>query len=73
MIVSLVIVYYCFKKSLSLIPVLGLLSCGYLMTELGWTNWARFLIWLATGLVLYFFYSYRHSKLAAGERETAGK
>jgi hypothetical protein len=34
------------------------------MTELGWTNWARFLIWLVAGLVLYFFYGYRHSRLA---------
>jgi amino acid transporter len=64
LIVSVVITFYCFKKSLSLIPVLGLLTCGYLMTELGWTNWARFLIWLATGLALYFVYGSRHSKLA---------
>ena len=54
----------CFLKRLSLIPVLGLLSCGYLLTELGITNWIRFLIWLAIGLVLYFLYGYRHSKLA---------
>ena len=54
----------CFVKRLSLIPVMGLLSCGYLMTELGITNWIRFLAWLAVGLVLYFLYGYRHSKLA---------
>lgn len=54
----------CFRKSLSLIPVLGLLTCGYLMTQLGWTNWMRFLIWLVTGLVLYFLYGFSHSKLA---------
>lgn len=64
LVVSLVISIYCFTKELSLIPVLGLLTCGYLMTELGWTNWARFLIWLVAGLVLYFFYGYRHSRLA---------
>lgn len=52
-----------FIKKLSLIPVLGLLSCLYLMTELGYTNWLRFLIWLAIGLVIYFTYSYRKSKL----------
>ncbi|MDQ3134059.1 MAG: amino acid permease, partial [Acidobacteriota bacterium] len=39
----------CFVKRLSLIPVLGLLSCGYLMTELGITNWTRFGLWLAIG------------------------
>src|SRR5690606_4078752 len=40
-----------FIKNLSLIPVLGLLSCSYLMTELGFLNWVRFLIWLGIGLV----------------------
>jgi basic amino acid/polyamine antiporter, APA family len=64
MAVSLIITIYCFTRELSLIPVLGLLTCGYLMTELGWTNWARFLIWLAAGLALYFVYGARHSKLA---------
>ncbi len=54
-----------FIKKLSLIPVLGLASCFYLMTELGYTNWLRFLIWLVIGLVIYFFYSRNHSKLAA--------
>lgn len=52
-----------FIKKLSLIPVLGLLSCLYLMTELGYTNWLRFLIWLALGLVIYFSYGYHKSKL----------
>ncbi|MGH9838639.1 MAG: amino acid permease [Blastocatellia bacterium] len=58
----------CFKRSLSLIPVLGLLTCGYLMTQLGWTNWMRFLIWLVAGLVLYFCYGFWHSRLAPSER-----
>ncbi|MEO7961800.1 MAG: amino acid permease [Ginsengibacter sp.] len=52
-----------FIKKLSLIPVLGLASCFYLMTELGYTNWMRFLIWLVIGLVIYFLYSRNHSKL----------
>lgn len=52
-----------FIKRLSLIPVLGVLSCTYLMTGLGVTNWLRFGIWLAIGLVIYFLYGYRHSKL----------
>jgi amino acid transporter len=50
-------------KNLSLIPVLGLSSCFYLMTELGYTNWMRFLIWLIIGLFIYFLYSRYHSKL----------
>lgn len=52
-----------FTKRLSLIPVLGLLSCSYLMTELGITNWLRFGAWLLVGVVVYFLYGYRHSKL----------
>jgi amino acid transporter len=53
-----------FVKNLSLIPVLGLASCFYLMTELGYTNWLRFLIWLVVGLLIYFLYSRHHSHLA---------
>ncbi len=52
-----------FRKNLSLIPLLGLTSCGYLMTELGWTNWLRFGIWLLVGLTIYFLYSRQNSKL----------
>jgi len=53
-----------FIKNYSLIPVLGLISCFYLMTELGTTNWLRFIIWLIIGLVIYFNYSNKNSKLA---------
>ncbi|HJP62111.1 MAG TPA: amino acid permease [Mucilaginibacter sp.] len=53
-----------FIRSLSLIPVLGLLSCLYLMTEMGYTNWLRFLVWLVVGLIIYFSYSYRNSTIA---------
>ena len=57
-----------FLKKLSLIPVLGVLSCTYLMTELGVTNWIRFGIWLLIGFVVYFFYGYSHSKLRMSDR-----
>jgi len=50
-------------KRLSLIPVLGLLTNLYLISELGITNWMRFLIWLVIGLTLYFSYGNKHSKL----------
>ena len=63
LVAATVLAYQCFKRSLSLIPVLGLLTCGYLMTELGWTNWLRFLIWLVVGLLLYFVYGKNHSRL----------
>jgi amino acid transporter len=51
-------------KRLTLIPVLGLLLCTYLMTELGISNWTRFLVWLLIGLAIYFGYGYVHSNLA---------
>ena len=47
----------------SLIPLLGLLTNLYLMCELGITNWMRFGIWLVIGLVLYFTYGSRNSRL----------
>ncbi|MBE9584387.1 amino acid permease [Mucilaginibacter sp. JRF] len=62
-IVSAGIAVVSFIKNLSLIPVLGLLSCLYLMTELGYINWLRFLAWLVIGLVIYFTYSYKNSAL----------
>jgi len=45
------------------VPILAILSCGYLMAELPWPTWERFFIWLALGLVVYFAYGYHHSKL----------
>ncbi|MDP4291411.1 MAG: amino acid permease [Bacteroidota bacterium] len=47
----------------SLVPVLGVLTNLYLISELGTTNWLRFIIWLVIGLALYFTYGSRHSKL----------
>jgi basic amino acid/polyamine antiporter, APA family len=53
-----------FTKNFSLLPVLGILTNLYLMTELGWSNWQMFIIWLVIGLTIYFLYGYQHSKLA---------
>ena len=64
LIICVIISYYCYTKNLSLIPVLGLISCLYMMCELGISNWIGFGIWLIIGLVVYFAYGYRHSKLA---------
>ena len=61
--ISLWFGYRTFVRNYSLIPVLGLLINLYLMTELGYTNWIRFLGWLLIGLVIYFTYSYKNSKL----------
>nr|WP_121273910.1 amino acid permease [Pedobacter schmidteae] len=60
---SIVITWFSIRKNLSLIPVLGLLSCLYMMCELGISNWIGFGIWLIVGLVVYFLYGYKHSKL----------
>lgn len=46
-----------------LIPVLGILSCGALMTFLPAETWMRFGIWILIGVVFYFVYSIHHSKL----------
>jgi APA family basic amino acid/polyamine antiporter len=64
--VAIIVSIYTFIKNFSLIPVLGLLSCFYLMAQESHTNWWRFIIWLAVGLVVYFTYGKKHSKLAGG-------
>jgi APA family basic amino acid/polyamine antiporter len=46
-----------------LIPILGIVVCLAMIYGLGWTNWLRLLLWLAIGLVIYFFYGKKHSKL----------
>ena len=65
--ICIIVSFYCFTKNLSLIPVLGLLSCLYMMCELGISNWIGFGIWLAVGLIVYFAYGYKHSKLGNPE------
>ena len=60
---AIVLTWYGIRRQLSLIPVLGLLTNFYLMAQLGVTNWLRFLVWLAIGLIIYFSYGRRHSKL----------
>jgi APA family basic amino acid/polyamine antiporter len=47
-------------------PLLGVLFCVALMLSLPLETWGRFFIWLAVGLLIYFFYSVRHSKLRHG-------
>jgi len=46
-----------------LVPILGIVVCGAMIFGLGWTNWARLIVWLAIGLVIYFGYSRKNSKL----------
>ena len=56
------------------VPILGIIFNGYMMYKLGWVNWARLLIWLVIGMVVYFTYGRHHSKVqiaaAGGENKT---
>lgn len=46
-----------------LVPILGMIVCGAMIFGLGWANWIRLGIWMVVGLVIYFTYSIRKSKL----------
>lgn len=52
-----------FKHNFSLLPVIGILINLYLMSELGASNWIIFIIWLVIGLVIYFTYGHKNSKM----------
>jgi basic amino acid/polyamine antiporter, APA family len=48
-----------------LVPILGVLFNGYMMYKLGWLNWARLIVWLIIGLIVYFAYGQKHSRVQA--------
>jgi basic amino acid/polyamine antiporter, APA family len=52
------------RENLSLIPLLGLICCLYMMAQLSIWNWIYFTVWLLIGLVIYFGYSRKNSKLS---------
>jgi amino acid transporter len=60
---AVVLAVFSFFKNWSLIPVLGMLSCMYLMIEIPAISWSWFFAWMGFGLLLYFSYGYRNSKL----------
>jgi APA family basic amino acid/polyamine antiporter len=47
-------------------PILGVIFCFVLMLSLPLETWLRFFGWLGIGLLIYFLYSVRHSKLRRG-------
>jgi len=49
--------------ALPFVAIMGILVCGSMIYGLGWTNWLRLIVWLIIGLVFYFGYGKRHSKL----------
>lgn len=61
--INLMLVVLSYLKNLSLIPLLGLSSCLYLLTGMTHNNWFWFGLWFIVGLGIYFFYGKKHSKL----------
>ena len=53
-----------FVRNYSLIPVVGALCCMYLLIEIPVISWLWFFVWMGVGLVIYFTYSYRNSRLS---------
>jgi amino acid transporter len=66
-VLCIVMTFLSIVKNLSLIPVLGLVSCCYLLTGMAASNWLWFSVWLLIGLMVYFLYSRNSSKLARAE------
>ncbi len=62
-VVCIVLGIYSYLRNFSLIPVLGLVSCCYLLTGMAWSNWKWFFVWMFIGLVIYFMYGFKKSKL----------
>jgi APA family basic amino acid/polyamine antiporter len=56
-------------RKYSLLPLLGVLSCLYLLSTLGIVNWIRFIVWLIIGMIIYFAYGRKNSKL--GQQHSA--
>ena len=53
-----------FRVPLSpVLPAIGVILCLFLMKDLPGTTWIRFLVWLVVGMLIYFTYSVRHSRL----------
>ena len=53
-----------FMRSYSFIPVAGALCCLYLMIEIPAISWLWFFVWMGIGLIIYFLYGRKKSKLA---------
>jgi len=66
-IIAIILAIITFIKKYSLIPLLGVTTCLYLLTGMTKSNWAWFLSWLLLGLVVYFMYGYRNSHLAKNQ------
>ncbi len=61
---AIVLAIFAYLKKFSLIPLMGVITCMYLLTGMSKSNWAWFISWLVLGVIFYFLYGYRKSKLA---------
>jgi APA family basic amino acid/polyamine antiporter len=60
-------------KAIWLVSILGVLFCGAMTLTLPWDTWLRLIVWTVIGVIIYVFYSYRRSKLRAGEFENGSQ
>lgn len=63
LLVAIILAVLTFLRNYSFIPIMGVLSCLYLLIEIPAISWFWFFVWMAAGLSIYFLYGYRNSKL----------
>ncbi|MBS1729590.1 MAG: amino acid permease [Bacteroidetes bacterium] len=61
---AIIIAIQTFRKNFSMIPVVGALCCMYLLIEIPVISWLWFFVWMGFGLMIYFLYGRKHSKLS---------
>jgi APA family basic amino acid/polyamine antiporter len=61
---AILLALFAFIKKFSLIPLMGVITCMYLLTGMSKSNWLWFIGWLVLGIIIYFLYGYKNSKLA---------
>jgi amino acid transporter len=61
---AILLAIFAFIKKYSLIPLMGVITCMYLLTGMSKSNWVWFIGWLVLGIIIYFLYGYKKSKLA---------
>jgi len=62
-VIAMLIAVVSFLRNYSLIPILGVLCCLYLMIEIPIKSWVVFFGWMLIGLIVYLLYGKRHSVL----------